>query len=123
MAQPATEENPGEGIICTWMINALVAEYGRRCVAGEYPKLQVELERADRLLEAYVATNSKPPMTDEQVQAFKRRHGVADAPLEEICEGWGQKMYPRSELLASEVRRYVDALVARPGEPTWGGCF
>jgi hypothetical protein len=75
---------PGEGVVCAWAIYTVASEVGKRCYPGEHAEVQAELHRAVSRIDAYVVANTKPPVTQQQLDKFKREQGhVGDLSL--IC--------------------------------------
>lgn len=115
---------PGEGVICFWSIYIAVSEVGNRCYPGQHAEVQAELQRAVSLIDAYVLANSKPPPTQEQIAKFKSEQGNVGAPKEFLCRGDPDQMYLMFvKAGALSIRTQVDALLSRPGKPTWGTCL
>lgn len=119
----ATREAPaGEGVICAWAIYSLVEEVGRRCAPERYPEAQAELRRTVQRLDDYVRANSD--LTPEQIAQFKSEQAHVGAPETELCRGDPLEMFEQiSRVDPGEMRTGIDALVARPGTPTWGTCL
>lgn len=114
---------PGEGVICAWAIYSLLDEVGSRCFPGRDPAHQAELKRSVAQLDSYVARNAKDLSADE-VAKFKRDQARVGAPKELLCRGDPLMMYEAfRDQDPAELRRSVDAVVARDGAPTWGTCF
>ncbi len=120
--QVSREAPPGEGVICAWAIYSLVEEVGRRCAPERYPEAQAELRRTVQRLDDYVRANSE--LTPEQIAQFKSEQAHVGAPEAELCQGDALQMFERlAEVNPVELSASVDAMVARPGEPTWGTCL
>jgi len=110
--------------LCAWALIGTAAEFGRRCRTGQDPEVQEELAHSLSRIESYVLANSDPPLTSADVDRFKREQLHIDAPEQLLCESEIGGLY--SELAAknaSEIRFSTDALVQRPGVPTWGDCL
>lgn len=120
--QVAPETPPGEGVICTWAIYSLVEEVGRRCAPGRYPEVQAELRRTVQRLDDYVRANSD--ITPEEIARFKSEQAHVGAPEAELCQGDPLMMFEHVSTIDSvELRTGIDAMTARPGQPTWGTCL
>lgn len=115
------ESPPGEGVLCLWVYTGAAAEVGRRCRTGQNPELQAELDSSVERFEAYVLSNSNA--TPEQVAEFKREQGMVGAPEATVCSGDAIALYNLVAARgADRLRSQVDALLARPGAPSWGDC-
>lgn len=120
--QATREAPPGEGVICAWAIYSLVEEVGRRCAPGRYPEAQTELRRTVQRLDEYVRANSD--FTPEQIAQFKSEQAHVGVPEAELCQGDGLEMFEHiAQIDPIELSTGIDALVARPGAPTWGTCL
>jgi len=121
----ARKPPPGEGVLCAWSIMAAIAEIGRKCHAGEDVELQGKLDGAVARIDAYVLANSDPATTRAQIEEFKRIQGHNDVPAGKMCvPGDGEIMY--QEFARAEpdmIRTWLDELLARPGNPSWGTCL
>lgn len=121
---PLRETEPGEGAYCGWAIYTAMLEVGTRCHAGDDVEVQRELARSVSRIEAYVIANSNPSPTAEEIENFKREQGAVGRSLDNLCHGDAEEMYRSVVALgSSNIRESVDALVARPGPPTWGTCL
>ena len=120
--QVPRETPPGEGVICAWAIYSLVEEVGRRCAPGRYPEAQEELRRTVQRLDDYVRANSD--FTPEQISRFKSEQAHIGASEAELCQGDGLQMFESlARIEPGDLSLSIDALVARPGDPTWGTCL
>jgi hypothetical protein len=99
-------------------------EVGRRCYPGQDIEVQEELTRSVSRIDAYVAANSSPSWTSEEIEGFKRVHGLVGASEEHLCRDDLKELY-RSFVSygAVAIRNDVDAMLARPGTPTMGECL
>lgn len=122
--QDRLEAPPGEGVICAVALFGAIEEIGRRCYPDRLPEFQAELRQSLARLDAYVLANSD--MTAEDLARFKADQSGADVPDAELCSSEFGSIYtdpaPAATTDAMEFSAYVDRLVARPGEPTWGTC-
>lgn len=124
-AHQAAETAPGEGVFCAWAIYSVVEQVGRRCAPDASPQVQAELRRAVVALEAYVVANSTELGPDE-IQQFKAQQGGVGTPDALLCQGDALMMFEtlaQRDPSGTELRASVDALVSRPGEPSWGTCL
>lgn len=122
-ASQTPETPPGEGVICAWAIYSVLDEVGRRCTSNASPEMKAEIRHAVEALDAYVMTNAA--LTADQVHQFKVQQGGAETPDAMLCGGdaLGMLEHTQANVSPAELRASVDALVARPGEPTWGTCL
>lgn len=120
--QVTREAPPGEGVICAWAIYSLIEEVGRRCAPERFPENQAELRRTVQRLDDYVRANSK--LTPEEIARFKTEQANVGAPEAVLCQGDALQMFESlGQTNPVELSRSIDALVARPGTPTWGTCL
>ena len=120
--QVSREVPPGEGVICAWAIYSLIEEVGRRCAPERYPEGQAELRRSVQRLDDYVRANSQ--LTPEEIARFKSEQAHIGAPEAELCQGEPLQMFEGvGQIDPVELSTSIDALVARPGTPTWGTCL
>ncbi|WP_292062937.1 hypothetical protein [Brevundimonas sp. UBA7664] len=100
----------------------MVEEVGRRCAPDHYPQAQAELRRTVQKLDDYVRDNSD--FTPEEIAQFKSQQAHVGAPEAELCQGDGLEMFEHiARTDPVELSTSIDALIARPGAPTWGTCL
>lgn len=122
LSQQARMPAAGEGVICAWAIYGVMAEVAERCPVGANEDFKLEIRRSVHRLDAYVLANSN--LTTEQVAKFKSEQSRVGTPTVELCQGAPLELYEGVRSVGiEEIRSSVDALTARPGEPTWGTCL
>ena len=118
------EPEPGEGVICAWAIYSAMIEVASRCFPGEHADVQVALRDGVSRIDDYVRRNGEPPPSEEDIARFKREQGLVGAPTEQLCHGDAVGMYHAIAAQGAEkIRESIDAVVARPGRPSWGTCL
>lgn len=122
IAGPAlAQSKPGEGVICAAALYTYADEVISKCHDGKQPKLQAELRRGVKRLDAYILKNSK--MTKAELASFKREKAGVGRPPEVLCQVDDEGLFKAlTNKSAKEMRSYFDRLTARPGTPTWGKC-
>lgn len=119
--QSAPRERPaGEGVLCALALYSGIVEVARRCTPETAPALQAELVRQVERLEAYSLANG---MTPEALADFKRQNlaGPSDPAM---CAAYMEDGFESALTVdPADLRAGVDAMVARPGAPTWGSCI
>jgi hypothetical protein len=112
---------PGQGVMCAVAIYGLADQVGRRCFPGQDAAMQAEIGRTVAKLDGYVLTNG---WTAEDLAHFKREQAWVDEPRDKLCKGDPVGLYRgMAATNPAELRASVDALVSRPGKPTWGDCL
>jgi hypothetical protein len=122
LAVPAGARSPpGEGVICAAALYTYADEVMSKCHAGKQPKLQAELRRGVKRIDAYLLKNST--MTRADLVAFKREQAGVGRPAEVLCGVDDEGLYKAlTNKSPQELRSFFDNLLARPGKPTWGTC-
>lgn len=119
--KPALDE-PGVGVICALGIYNAVAEVGRQCFPEQDLAFKAELIRSLAKLDSYVLKNAT--LTAADLARFKQEQAHVGQPKDLICTDEMSGMYQASVSAgASKLTKHVDALIARPGNLTWGDCF
>lgn len=117
-----SESPPGVGVICALGIYNAIAEVGRQCFADQDTEFKFGLAQALVRLDDYVLRNSK--FTADDLARFKREQSGVGRPKELVCTEEMIGMYRATMNAGSDkLRGHIDALVARPGKPTWGDCL
>ena len=112
----------GEGVICALGIYNAMAEVGRRCLDGQEPEFQAELDRTVSQIDEYVLRNSDTSRAD--LMAFKREQALLGEPEAEVCRPEPIGMYRHmASAGAASLRASTRQLLKRPGKPSWGDCL
>lgn len=122
-ARTATSEREaGVGVICALGIYNAVAEVGRQCFPEQDAAFKAELNQSLAKLDSYVLRNSESTAAD--LVRFKQEQSLVGRPKDLVCTDELMDMY-RATVSAGRTKltKHVDALVARPGKPTWGDCL
>ena len=105
--------------MCGWVFLIAVREVGRRCFAGQDVEVQAQLDKSVAALDRYVMRNSK--MSAADVARFHVQEGKEGAPEAQLCHGDLLPLYRQYRSMgAREIRAITDAMVSRPGPPTYG---
>jgi hypothetical protein len=116
---PATA--PGAGVLCAWAMVSVVDEVGGRCFAGQDKAFQAEVHGMMIRMDAYVAANQ--PATAESIASFHREQGLRGAPATQLCQGDLPELYKRvRDQGVDRFKAAFDAMISRPGKPTWDTC-
>jgi hypothetical protein len=122
-----TEEPAGEssiGIYCAWALFLTLREVGSQCYTGQDSEFQEELRQTVARIETFVRQNSKEPLSEADIDEFKREQGHVGAAKEFLCHGDLVEMYRNLAARGpTPLRKEIDALLARPREPGWATCF
>jgi hypothetical protein len=111
----------GEGVLCGWAFMVAVREVGRQCFAGQDAQLGAVLQDSVSRLDAYAARNG--PFAPAEIADFHKKMGKEGAPTSELCQGDLRKLYEGYRSAGdAAIRSMTDAMVSRPGRPTWGTC-
>lgn len=117
----ASEDAPGEGVICVWALLVVSEEAGRQCFPGQDADFQAELHDSVGRLDRYVMANGKASQSD--IDDFKRKQGHVGEAKATLCQGDPVMLYRNfRDKGASAIHALTDKLTARPGEPTLGSC-
>ncbi len=118
----ASKSEPGVGVICALGIYNAVAEVGRQCFPAENADFKAELAQSLAKLDTYVLQNSQ--FTAADLARFKQEQSGVGRPKDLVCTDEMMGMYRATVKAGAEkLTKHVDALVARPGKPTWGDCL
>jgi hypothetical protein len=119
---PTRVRPPGEGVICAMGLYNIIAEVGRRCMPGQDPAFQAELNRAITQIDDYVLRNST--LTPADLNRFKREQALLGAPEARLCRNDLIAQYRHAASMGGDrLREETRLLLARPGPPTWGDCL
>ncbi len=129
-AGPAEQKTPdaeilseprGQGVFCGWAFMVLAREVGKQCFAGQDPEFQAQLNESVSRIDQYVIKNGQ--LTAADVAAFKKEQGEEGAPASVLCHGDPVVLYKlfRSKGVGA-IKSLTEALVSRPGKPSWGTC-
>ena len=111
----------GEGVLCGWAFLILTREVGKQCFAGQDAEFQAQLNDSVQRIDDYVAKNGNA--TPAEIADFKREQGHEGGPASFLCRGDALQLYAAYRSRgASAVKYLTDAMVSRPGKPTWGTC-
>jgi hypothetical protein len=114
---------PGQGMLCMWALISGAAEAGDRCFPGKDPAFQAQLHQLVGRMDAYAAKNG--PATPDQIASFHQEQGLGGTPTAALCQGDAAKFYThlRDGVGPAKVRAMVEAMISRPGKPTWSTCL
>ena len=107
--------------MCALAIYGVADQVGRRCFPGQDAAMQAEIGRTVAKLDGYVLANG---WTAKDLARFKHEQTWVDATHDKLCKGDTVGIY--RAIAAGDpaaLRASNDALVARPGKPTWGDCL
>jgi len=109
-------------MICALGIYNAVAEVGKRCFPAQDADFKAKLTQSLAKLDTYVLQNSQ--FTAADLPRFKQEQSGVGRAKDLVCTDDMMGMYRAAVSAGAEkLTKHVDALVARPGKPTWGDCL
>jgi hypothetical protein len=107
--------------MCALGIYSFLEQLGARCVADPDPAVQAGLHAAVADLERFVLANGWTPA---DLARFKDEQVRIGHPKDEVCLAEWLPAYQKLRSADVEkMRSTAQALVARPGKPSWGDCL
>lgn len=107
--------------MCALGIYSFLEEMGARCVAAPDPAVQAGLHAAVADLDHFVLANGWTPA---DLARFKDEQARIGHSKQDVCLAEWLPAYEKLRAVdMDKLRSTVQALVARPGKPTWGDCL